>query len=329
MRSADGVAPARGEAGAVERRALITGAAGFVGNVLRAYLTAQGWDVACTDLRPAQEGRSWTACDVADRDAVFDALEAVGAVTHVFHLAALTFVPRARREPERAFEVNLLGTVHLVAALRAYAPEARLVYVSSAEVYGVPQSLPLTERHPLNPGNPYAVAKAAADHYCAWCHAAEGVDVIRMRPTNHSGPGQSDRFALSSFARQIAQIEAGKKQPPVLHVGNLDAARDFLHVKDVVRAYELAALRGVSGEAYNVCSGRATPIRDAVGKLVDLARVAIRVESDPERMRPADVPDNCGAHDKLTAHTGWQPEIPFDVVLADLLSYWRAWEKAE
>lgn len=303
-------------------RALITGAAGFVGRFLREHLSAQGWSVVCADVRTPDE-KGWIKCDIANRADVENLVDKAGPITHVFHLAAVTFVPDTHRNPDKAFEVNILGTVHLAAALRKYAPDARLVNVSSAEIYGRPQFLPLTEKHPVEPANPYAISKAAGDHYCAYCHHAEGLDVVRMRPFNHSGPGQSDQFVLPSFAHQIAKIETGKREP-ILRVGNLDAARDFLHVNDVVRAYELAALEGASGEAYNVCSGFAVVIREALEKLLNLSAVDIRVETDPERVRPVDVPEYRGSHDKLTAATGWRPEIPFEKLLADLLEYWRA-----
>mgnify|MGYP000943483989 CR=1 FL=1 len=305
-------------------RALITGAAGFVGKFLAKRLNASGWTVACSDLHAPSCEPGWCACDMADREQVDAMVSWAGPISHVFHLAAVTFVPEAGRDPAKALEVNLLGTVYLTTALTRYAPAARVVMISTAEVYGHPQFLPITESHPLQPTNPYAISKAAADQYCEYLKHT-GADVVRARPFNHTGPGQSDLFVLSSFARQIAQIEAGKR-PPILQVGNIDSARDFTHVEDVVRAYERLALNGVSGDAYNVCSGKPTTISDALDGLLALSRVEIHVETDPQRMRPVDVAASFGSYEKIERETGWRPELPFDKLLADLLNFWRKHE---
>jgi GDP-4-dehydro-6-deoxy-D-mannose reductase len=303
-------------------RALVTGAGGFVGRILTAYLERQAWEIVGTEVTPPPQARPWFTCDLGNRDELDAVVKQAAPLTHVFHLGAVTFVPDSLRDPSRTFDVNLLGTIHLTQAVRRHVPSARVIYIASAEVYGSPQFLPLTEDHPLHPTNPYAISKAAADLYCGYLHASENVDVIRMRPFNHTGPGQSDAFVLSSFARQIARIEAGQL-PPVLRVGNLETARDFSHVNDVVRAYELAALDGQPGTAYNVCSGRATSIREALDRLRRLSTIEVRLEQDAARMRAMDVLETRGSHERLTAHTGWQPEIPFEQILADLLDYWR------
>ncbi len=305
-------------------RALVTGAAGFVGKVLAEFLRARGWTVLCSDQRAPSGEPDWFACDMGYREQIERMAAWAGPVTHVFHLAAVTFVPEAGRDPSGAFAVNLLGTVHLAEAMARNAPAARLIYIGTAEVYGHPQFLPITESHPLQPANPYAISKAAADQYCAYLKHT-GMDIVRVRPFNHTGPGQSDLFVLSSFARQIAQIESGKR-PAVLRVGNIEASRDFTHVVDVVRAYECMALMGVSGEAYNVCSGHPVVIRDALDRLIGLSTASIRVEVEPQRMRPVDVPSTFGSYEKLAGDTGWRPDIPFDALLADLLAYWRGRE---
>lgn len=303
------------------RRALVTGAEGFVGGILCRRLERAGWEVfegvLASPAHPRQK-----ACDITEPGQVRELLAWAGPVTHVFHLAALTFVPESIEHPERAMRINFEGTLHVLDAARASADGARVVYVGSAEVYGKPRDLPITEEHPLDPENPYAVSKMAADLHCRYLHRAEGLDIVRMRPFNHSGPGQSDQFVLSSFARQIARIEAGLAEP-VVRVGNLSAARDFLHVDDVVRAYELAALGGRGGEAYNVCAGRAVSISSALDGLIVLSGARIAVEVDERLLRPVDVPEVVGAHDRLTADTGWTPEIPFERLLSDLLDYWR------
>jgi GDP-4-dehydro-6-deoxy-D-mannose reductase len=302
--------------------ALVTGAGGFVGRTLCTYLSSRGWEVRGGVWPEEPSTPAQIACDVRDTKHVERMLEWAGSVTHVFHLAAMAFVPSAIAEPVAAMEVNLQGTIHLSHALRRLAPSARLVYIGSAEVYGLPKNLPITEEFPLCPEHPYAISKAAADQYLAFLHRSARANVVRVRPFNHSGPGQPEQFVLASFARQIAEIEAGRSEPR-LCVGNLQAARDFLHVKDVVRAYELAALKGISGEAYNVCSGRARTIGEALDLLLGMAKAEVRVEAAPERFRAVDTPKLVGSHEKLTAHTGWHPEIPFEKLLEDLLQDWR------
>jgi len=314
-------------AGQATKRALVTGAAGFAGRALCAYLAERGWDIVACDLRAPSGPGQGVVCDVTDRDAVSALVAAQREVSHVFHLAALTFVPDATRDPSRTFAVNLQGTVHLTQALREHAPRARLIYIGSAGAYGQPQSLPITETHPIQPKNPYAISKAAADQYCGFLHEAGALDVLRVRPFNHAGAGQPDVFVLSSFARQVAGIESGRL-PAVLRVGNLDSRRDFSHVSDVVRAYEAIALEGEGGEVYNVCSGEATCIQDALDQLLEMSRVAIRVEPDPSRLRAVDVSEVRGSYDKLRKRTGWEPEMPFDSILADLLDHWRQEEGA-
>lgn len=300
-------------------RALITGAAGFVGIRLAARLRQQGWDVVCSGY-PATEGM--LPCDISDPASVRQLVQDAGELTHVFHLAAIAFVPEADQDPARAITINLNGTIHLCQALRQSAKPPRLIYIGSADAYGPPQFLPTTEDHPLIPYNTYAISKAAADHYCAALSRAKALDCIRMRPFNHTGPGQPDQYVLSSFARQIAAIEAGQHEP-ILRVGNLEAARDFSHVDDVLRGYELAALHGVPGEAYNICSGKRLPIQEALDRLLAMSAVSIDVQQDPARLRPSDVPEVRGSHEKLTAATGWRPEIGVDTLLRDLLDYWR------
>lgn len=301
------------------RRALITGAAGFVGQRLAAYLQGQGWDVIGSGY-PAAGGM--IPCDIRDGASVARMVAEAGAVTHVFHLAAIAFVPEAERNPALAMEVNLNGTIHLCEALGQATNPPRLLFIGSSDAYGPPQSLPVTEVHPLAPANAYAISKAAADHYCAHVVRARGLDCVRLRPFNHTGPGQSEHFVLSSFARQIAAIEAGQ-HAPFVEVGNLDAARDFLHVDDVIRAYALAATDATAGEAYNICSGRAIRIQEALERLLAMSTVPIAVQQDSARLRPSDVPEVRGSHEKFTAATGWRPEIEFETLLRDLLAYWR------
>ncbi len=311
----------------MRKRALVTGADGFVGGILCRHLAQSGWDVRSAVLREPLTPASEFRCDVTDFDQVDAVIDWASPVDVIFHLAALTFVPDSIQHPRRTMRVNVEGTMNLLEACHTRVPQSRFLFVSTSEIYGPPIQLPISEDHPLNPQNPYAISKAAADSYCAFFHNGTGYDVVRMRPFNHSGPGQSDQFVLSSFARQIARAEAGKAEP-IVGVGNLDARRDFLHVNDVVRAYERAALHGVAGEAYNIASGKTVSIRDALEMLLGMSTAKIAVEPEPERLRPVEVLEVAGSSEKLTAATGWQPELPVEALLGDILNYWRAQEGA-
>ena len=303
----------------MNQRALITGAEGFVGQYLKAHLEARDWVVVGTSLA----GLPGTVqCDVTRRDSVEALLDQGGAITHVFHLAGVAFVPQASERPNLAFDVNLGGTVNLLAALGDRGFGGRILNVGSAAAYGAPQYLPMDEAHPFSPMDPYGISKAAADFYCGFVHKTQQLDIVRMRPFNHSGPGQVASFVLPAFAKQIAEIERGDMDP-IVRVGNLDARRDFSHVVDVVHAYELAALHGKTGAAYNVCSGDAVKVGDVLDELAARSRVEVLVETDPGRMRPVDVPEVRGSYAALEADTGWKPERSLDQLLDDLLGFWR------
>ncbi len=306
-------------------RALVTGADGFVGRVLCRHLVRSGWEVRAGVMHDAREPSGEFQCDITGADKVDALVEWAGPVDVVFHLAAVTFVPESIQDPRRAMRVNVEGTMNLVQACRARLPESRFLFVSTSEVYGPPVDLPIREEHPLNPKTPYAISKAAADSYCAYVFESTGYDIVRLRPFNHSGPGQPDQFVLSSFARQLARAEAGAADP-VLRVGNLEARRDFLHVDDVVCAYELAARKGGAGEVYNIASGHAVLIRDALDTLLRMARVKVTVEPAPDRLRPVEVREVAGSSERLTAATGWTPQHPLEVLLADILNFWRVQE---
>ena len=236
----------------------------------------------------------------------------------VYHLAAQASVGRSWEEPVDTVQANVAMTAALLDAIRREAPAARVLVASSGEVYGTPAALPVSEDAPLRPQSPYAASKAAADLLAGFHADGYGLAVIRARAFNHAGPGQSDVYALSSFARQAA---AGAE---VIRTGNPDSRRDFTDVRDVVRAYRLLAARGAPGEAYNVCSGVST----STAELVELVRRAagrdIRTEVDPGRVRAHEVLDIHGDPAKLVAATGWQPEIKLARTAADTLGWWSA-----
>jgi GDP-4-dehydro-6-deoxy-D-mannose reductase len=225
------------------------------------------------------------------------------------------------QKPELAYRVNYLGARSILEAAARAAPEARVLLVGSAEEYGSaePGSLPFTEATPLRPGSPYARTKAAADLLGAK-YAERGLDVVRVRPFNHAGPGQSDTFVLASFARQVAEIESRRREP-VLQVGNLNSVRDFLDIEDVIEGYLALLDRGVPAGVYNVASGKGTPLGDHLDALLVLARLHPSIDVDPERLRPADF--SVGDASRLREATGWEPRVPFLRTLERVLEYWR------
>jgi GDP-4-dehydro-6-deoxy-D-mannose reductase len=242
----------------------------------------------------------------------------------IFHLAAQAFVPTSFADPWDTLENNIRSQLNLLEAVRQLGASPRMLVVGSNEEYGAPEpgELPQTEESPLRPNNPYAVSKVAQDMLGLQYFLSYGVPVVRVRPFNHTGPGQSPNFVVPAFASQIARIEAGL-QEPVMKVGNLEAARDFSDARDIVRGYYLALTQGEPGEVYNLASERARTIQEVLDILLSYARAEIRVERDPGRYRPVDVPVVYGSAEKLRRRTGWQVEIPFEQTLRDTLEYWR------
>ncbi len=298
-------------------RVLITGACGFVGRHLARRLCAAGDEVVGTwwPQPPADPpaGVELIAADVEDAARV---AEIVGRVRPdaIVHLAALSHVGESWERPGSYYRVNVAGTEHVVRA----AGRARVLVASSAEVYGaVPEDeQPIGEDRPLAPGTPYGVTKAAAERL-ALALAGEGrAEVVIVRSFNLIGPGQAPRFALPSFAAQLAGVRRGESEP-VLRVGNLSARRDFVHVEAAVRAYELLLREGIPGTAYNLSSGRAWSIQQALDALIRISGVHARVETDPERFRPIDQPLLCGDPARLSA-LGWRPEPGFDRAIEDI-----------
>lgn len=289
-------------------RALVTGGSGFVGPWLCAHLADMGDEVVTV----GQE------VDVTDADAVGAAVARVQPDA-IYHLAGLAHVGRSWEEPAEYFRVNGAGTLNVAEAARAARVPPRLLVVSSAEVYGAvrPEQLPVDEDQPLRPVSPYAASKAAAELVGLQAHLGRHLPVVRARPFNHIGPGQSDTFAVPAFARRIA--EATRDGTGVLRVGNLSAARDLLDVRDVVRAYRLLVERGEPGQVYNVCSGRAVEMASVVRRMLVLAGAGLELVEDPELMRPVDVPVLEGDPSRLRAATGWRDEVGLDDTLRAVL----------
>jgi GDP-4-dehydro-6-deoxy-D-mannose reductase len=283
-------------------RVLVTGAAGFVGGHLRAELG---------DAFIAFEG------DVLDPAALSGAVRDADAVVH---LAAESSVAASWEDAFRAWRVNVDGTVNVLAAVRAERPEARVLLASTCEVYGNAARIPTPEAEPTRPVSPYAASKAAAELACS----VSGLDVVVARAANHEGPGRDERFAVGSWARQLARLEA--EGGGTLLVGDLSAGRDILDVRDVCRAYRLLLDPTVRAGTYNVASGETVSMARVVELLVGLARVPVEVERDESRVRPAEIPRLAGDPSRVRAATGWRPEIPLEQTLADALAAARALE---
>ena len=310
-------------------RILITGISGFVGPYLARHIAktapeAEVWGLVWeADPAKAPSSVQQVKGDLTDISSLTTALDQVRPDI-IFHLAAASSVASSWDHPGRFLEVNAVGTVNLLEVARTLDLDTRVVVSSSAEVYGaVPtDQQPITEDSPLEPLSPYAASKAAQDLLAAQYYHGYGMPTIRLRLFHHTGPRRPTQFVASSFAHQIARIERGL-DPPRLAVGNLEAVRDFTDVRDIARAYWLAAVRGIPGDAYNVCSSRRTSIRRILDMLLAHSEVEVEVEVDPNRLRAADIPCLVGNHSKFSDTTGWQPEIPLVETLGDLLNWWR------
>ncbi len=312
-------------------RVLVTGAAGFVGGHLVEFLRAEHPEVEVFGLErmhgTAPEvlalGVASVQADLDDAASVDAALEAVRP-DRVIHLAGQSSVQHSWTDPGATLRTNVLGIVHLLDGLRRRESAARVLVVGSADEYGAvgPGDVPLREDAPLRPISPYAVSKAAQGLLALQYSRPGGLTVLVTRTFPHTGPRRGEAFAESSFARQLAEIAAGRRAP-TLRVGNLEAVRDFSDVRDVVRAYWALLEKGHGGEAYNVCSGTGFSIGEILQKLIAIAGLQVEVQVDPDRLRPADIPVLVGDPGKLRAATGWQPRISLDVTLRDLLADWR------
>jgi len=314
-------------------KVLITGADGFVAGHLIDYLRRQEpqpeifalvWARSDPGRWPV-EGPGLQILPVELRDA-----EQVGKLVadilpdRVLHLAGVSSVARSWEDPTGMYETNIIGQLHLLEALRKLPAMPRVAIASSGEIYGREGhgGKPIPESAPLQPLSHYALTKAAQDLQARQYFEVFELPTIRLRLFNHTGPGRPSNFVASSFARQIAEIEMGIR-PPLMKVGNLEVARDFSDVRDVVRAWWLAAGAGEAGKAYNVCSGRPTGIGKLLEILLGLSRKQIEVERDPSLFRPGEISVLYGDPSELHADTGWKVEIPLERTLADLLDYWR------
>jgi GDP-4-dehydro-6-deoxy-D-mannose reductase len=290
---------------------LVTGAGGFAGS----HLVEQ--------LASSQHVVAWTrqTVDLLDRDRVRAAIRDLRP-TQVYHCAGVPHVAESWRDTAQPLEGNVMATEHLLSALRLAGVRCRVLIPGSATVYA-PSSESISETDAIGPASPYAISKLAQEQLALRAIQEDGLDVVVTRSFNHTGPRQTPAFVAPSMARQIALIERGQMEP-VIKVGNLDARRDLTDVRDVVRAYVTLMQSGMTGVIYNVASGVARSIQSILDALVSRSTVTVRIEVDPARMRPNDVPIVVGNCSRLKAATGWEPAISFDQMMDDLLSYWRA-----
>lgn len=292
---------------------VLTGATGFVGPYLQAIRP-------CIPLVDAQA----QPIDVRDGSALSNWFAGVD-VSAVIHLAAQSFVPRSFADPRETFEVNFLGTLNLLSALKHSGFRGRFLYVGTADVYGAvaARDLPITERHLPRPRNPYAVSKLAAEALCYQWSQTEQFEIVMARPFNHIGPRQPDLFVVSSFAKQVAErSRSGSREP--IRVGDIDVTRDFSDVRDVVRAYDGLVDSGDNGEIYNVCSGVESSLRGVLLALQQLAGTEVDIIQESSRLRPSEQRRVVGSFDKLHKRLGWQPTIPLQQSLVDILGFWNS-----
>lgn len=309
-------------------KALIIGASGFVGSYLvsavREELGCELYVTRRTHAVDMGEDVQSFELDILDADAVGALLEQVRP-DYIFHLAAQSSIGLSWQKPRLTVEINVKGSLNLLNAVRRLDYQPRILLVGSGEEYGYinPENVPITETEVLRPGNIYAATKACQSLMGKVYADAYNMRMFMARAFNHMGPGQSDKFVVSDFCKQVAQIELGFK-PPLISVGNLEAERDFTDVRDMVRAYTSVIQFGVPGEIYNVGSGKAIKIRKILDVILSQSRTKIEVQIDPAKLRPSDIPIIAADTSKLYETTGWKPEIPLEQTVSDVLEYWRS-----
>lgn len=313
-------------------KVLITGITGFVGSHLADFLLEKDnievygierWRSNCENIEHIKDKIRLIECDIRDSSSVKRVIEEVKP-DHIFHLAAQSFVFTSWHAPAETLTTNIIGELNIFEALRELGINPKIHIAGSSEEYGMVRKseLPIKETNPLRPLSPYAVSKVGQDLLGYQYYMSYGLNIIRTRAFNHTGPRRGEVFVCSDFAKQIARIKKGK-QEPVISVGNLEAIRDFSDVRDIIKAYWLAMEKCKSGEVYNICSGRGYKISEALDILLTLSKVNAKIGQKPNKMRPSDVPILVGDSSKFRKQTGWKPQIPFEQTLKDLLAYWQ------
>lgn len=309
------------------KKVLIIGSAGFVGNHLIDYILAnrKDWQITATKMPREVIDKSVAVRDLdITKPEEIDALLAEVQPDYIYHLAAQSSVALAWKNPQLTIQINIVGTVNLLDAVRKLEKQPRMLLIGSGEEYGHvrPDEVPIVEDNNTRPGNIYAVTKVTQNMIGHLYYEAYGMDIMSTRSFNHTGPNQTPQFVVPDFCKQVAEIEKGRKDP-VIYTGNLSAKRDFTDVRDVVRAYCLLMEKGRAGETYNVGCGHAVEIRSILDLILSHSSMKIRVETDPARLRPVDVPIIEADITKLTEDTGWKPEISLDQTITETLEVYR------
>lgn len=301
-------------------KALITGSSGFIGSHLTSELEANGYEVVRSDLK---ETKDTVAMDIMNPEMIQSVLEKHQPDV-IINMAGQANVGLSWKKPQLTVQLNTVGLINILETVRAVNPKIRVIAVGSSDEYGnlKENGANVTEDISVKPITPYAISKQAQELFAQLYVRSYGMDICMIRLFNLGGPGQAKGYIISDFSSSIAEVEAGKKE--FMSVGNLESARDFTHVKDACRAVRLIVEKGHTGEVYNISSGVTHKAQEVLDKLVVMAKIPVEVRQDPVRMRPSDTPVVCGNHDKLTAHTGWQPKLGLDQILEDALDYWRA-----
>ena len=313
-------------------KVLITGITGFVGSHLAEFLlTKEGiqiygierWRSRTENIEHIKNRLKVVECDIRDASSVRKIISEIKP-DRIFHLAAQSFVPTSWSAPAETISTNILGELNIFEAVRQERINPQTLIAGSSEEYGAvkPEDLPIKEDTPLRPLSPYAVSKVGQDLLGFQYFKSYGMNIVRTRGFNHSGPRRGEVFAESNFAKQIAEIEKGLIEP-IVHVGNLDSKRDYTDVRDMVKGYWLVLEKGDPGQVYNICSGEAYSMKEVLDILISLSKKKVEIIQDPERMRPSDVPILQGDNTRFVKKTGWKPEISLRKMLEDLLNYWR------
>ena len=309
------------------KKALIIGAAGFVGNYLIDHIQKNCiWSIVVTKMQQEKipfGGIEICDLDILDREAIVELVNRVRP-DYIYHLAAQSSVGLSWKNPDLTMDVNIKGTIHVLDAIRELDYRPRILLIGSGEEYGHvrPEEVPIVEDSVLRPGNLYAVTKACQNMVGKIYSDAYDMDIMSVRAFNHVGPNQAPLFVVADFCKQVAEIEAGLRDP-VMKVGNLSAKRDFTDVRDVVQAYVLLMEHGKAGETYNVGSGKAIQISEILEKIIAMSEVDIRVEVDKDRLRPVDVPIIEADVKKIFDCCGWKKTIDLETTLWETLNYWR------
>ncbi len=319
-------------------KVLIIGISGFAGSHLARYLLSlndSSIELYGTYRDPQEISKTLgsissslrlSVCDVMRPESIEENLEQIRPDI-IFHLAGISFVPEAEMNLQTTYDINTFSIHHLLQSSLKFCPHAKIILISTSEVYGKikPEETPLKETQPLNPNNLYSASKIAMEMLAKLFINRHQMNIIILRPFNHVGPCQSDRFVIPNFSRQMARIKLGL-QEPVLEVGDLEPKRDFTDVRDIVRAYWLAATKGRVGETYNLCSGQAYSIKEIALKLIAFTGKKIEIRPHPERMRKSNLPLLLGSYEKFKTETGWIPQYDLESTLQETFDYWMAQE---